>query len=229
MSLFYDFLCLIYPRLCYACNASLSQHEDVLCAICQFHLPKTNYHLDDDNPLAKNFWGRVPIAHVAALYHFKKGGNVQNLIHQFKYNGKTEIGTYIGESYGKDLLQSDFFKDVEVVIPVPLHKRKKRKRGFNQSEIFAKGLSTAMQIPCDTKTLVRTTASKTQTKKSRFKRWENVKEIFAITDTASLKGKHILLVDDVITTGATIEACVNQLLTISDVKISVAAMACTAG
>lgn len=229
MSLFYDFVCLIYPRICDACNASLLQHEEILCTVCQQQLPKTNYHLDDDNPLAKNFWGKVPIAHVAALYHFKKGGNVQHLIHQFKYKGITEIGTYLGESYGKDLLQSAFIKDVDVVIPVPLHKRKKRKRGFNQSEIFAKGLSKAMQIPCDTKTLVRTTASKTQTKKSRFKRWENVKEIFAITDTVSLKGKHILLVDDVITTGATIEACVNQLLTISDVKISVAALACTAG
>ncbi len=229
MSLIYDFFCLIYPRICSACDASLLKHEEILCTFCQHQLPKTNYHHDSDNPLFRVFWGRIPIAHAAALYFFKKGGKVQHVIHQLKYNGIEETGTYLGESYGHDLLQSAFFKDVEVVIPVPLHKRKLRKRGYNQSELIAIGLSKAMQIPCDTKTLIRTTASKTQTKKSRFKRWENVKEIFTITNHEHLQGKHILLVDDVITTGATIEACARQLLTISGVKVSVVALACTVG
>jgi ComF family protein len=145
-----------------------------------------------------------------------------------KYNGKKEIGHFLGKIYGKDLVNSPFFHDVEVIVPVPLHKKRKWKRGYNQSEYIAMGLSESMRIPLDTKSLIRETASETQTKKSRFRRWENVKEIFAVRDFSSLQNKHILLVDDVITTGATIEACARELLKIQGVKISVVGLACSA-
>lgn len=227
MSLLYDFIGLFFPRICYSCNNTLLQHEEVLCTFCLYQLPKTNFHLEEENHVFKNFWGRANISHATALYYFQKGSKVQHLIHQLKYKGKQEIGFYLGKTYGQDLLQSDFYKDVDIVIPVPLHPRKKRKRGYNQSESFAMGLASSMKISCDTKTLVRTTASQTQTKKSRFKRWENVKEIFAVKNIQHLQNKHILLVDDVITTGATIEACANKLFEIPGIKISVAAIACT--
>jgi len=160
------------------------------------------------------------------MYFFAKGGKVQHLLHLLKYKGKKEIGEYIGKIYGEDLKKSLFYSDIDVIIPVPLHPRRKRKRGYNQSEIFAKGLSESLVKPYDTRTLIRTYASETQTKKSRFRRWENVKEIFDLKDHQHLINKHILLVDDVVTTGATLEACASMLLKIPGVKVSIATIAC---
>ncbi len=170
---------------------------------------------------------RVNIQNAAAFYYFQKGSKVQHLIHQLKYKNQKEIAFHLGQIYAHQLLKSDFYKDIHYVIPVPLHPAKKRKRGYNQSQLFAQGLANAMKISCDTKTLFRTTQSQTQTKKSRFKRWENVKDIFIVANFQHLQGKHILLVDDVITTGATIEACANKLFDIPGVKISIASIACS--
>ncbi len=160
------------------------------------------------------------------MYYFAKGGKVQHLLHQLKYKGIKEIGIYTGKLYGVTLKKSPFYTDVDVIIPVPLHPKKQRKRGYNQSEMFACGLAEAFSKPYDIKTLVRTYASETQTKKSRFRRWENVKEIFALKDHQHMINKHILLVDDVVTTGATLEACANMLLQIPGVKVSIATIAC---
>lgn len=222
-----DLISLFYPRICLACGNTLFRHEDTICTYCLFHLPKTNFHKDDDNPVSRIFWGRVPLASATAYYHFGKGGKVQHLIHQLKYKGHQEIGVYIGKLYGLELMESPFFSGIDTVIPVPLHKSKQRKRGYNQSEQFAIGLSASMLAELDVHSLYRTFASETQTRKSRFNRWENVKEIFALRDEMNLKDKHILLVDDVITTGATIEACAAMLLKIPGVRVSVAAIACT--
>ncbi len=227
MSLFGDFIDLLYPRVCMACGNSLFSKEKLICTSCIYKLPKTNFHKEKENPLSKIFWGRINIESVSAYYLFKKGSKVQHLLHQFKYKGNKEIGTFIGELYGRELLQSEYFNTVEVIIPVPLHKKKERKRGFNQSEYFAKGLSLGMKNEINTKTLLREKMSETQTKKTRFKRWENVSNIFLLKNPENLEGKHILLVDDVITTGSTIEACVEALQQIPDIKISVAAIACT--
>ena len=226
MSLFDDFISLIYPRICLSCGNSLYKNEECICTKCLYHLPKTNFHNEKDNPITQIFWGRVKIESAAAYYFFSKGGNVQHLIHQLKYKGHKEIGIYIGKLYGLELKESDLFKNIDVVIPVPLHWKKFKKRGYNQSEQFAKGLSQTMEIDVDSNTLYRKIASETQTKKSRFNRWENVKEIFEIKNVDNLKGKHILLVDDVITTGSTLESCANALLKIPEIKISVAAIAC---
>lgn len=222
-----DLISLFYPRTCMACGNTLFRHEDTICTYCLFHLPKTHFHKEADNPVSRIFWGRVPLASAAACYHFGKGGKVQHLIHQLKYKGHQEVGVYIGKLYGLELLESPLFSGVDIVIPVPLHRSKQRKRGYNQSEMFAVGLSTSMPAILDVHALYRTFASETQTKKSRFNRWENVKEIFALRDEDILQGKHLLLVDDVITTGATIEACAAMLLKVPGVKVSVAAIACT--
>jgi ComF family protein len=223
--MFKDFINLIYPQPCFACGEILGKNEDSICTSCIVNLPKTNYHLQNENPLNKIFWGRVSIEMVAAYYHFNKGNKVQNLLHQLKYKGAKNVGEKIGLIYGYELLESTNFKDVDFIVPVPLHPKKLKKRGYNQSESFANGLAQSLKIEVITNLLLRAVNSETQTKKSRFNRWENVATIFTISDTINITGKHILLVDDVITTGATIEGCA-QLLTQYNAKVSVVTIAC---
>ena len=220
-----DIVSLFYPRTCMACGNTLFRHEDVLCTYCLFHLPKTNFHRDADNPVSRIFWGRVNLASASAYYHFGKGGKVQHLIHQLKYKGHKEIGVYIGRLYGAELREQPEYGHIDRIIPVPLHRSKFRSRGYNQSEQFAMGLCSSLQAVLDVQSLRRTFASETQTKKSRFNRWENVKEIFTLYGEEDLRGQHVLLVDDVITTGATIESCASKLLEVPGVRVSAVALA----
>jgi len=220
-----DFISLIFPQTCVSCGKSLYKNEYSICTYCAYYLPKTNFHLEKDNPVAQIFWGRVPIVSAAAFYGFNKGGKVQHLIHQLKYRGQKNIGISVGKLYGFELNHSIYFNTVDIIIPVPLHPKKQKKRGYNQSDFFAKGLAESMHIGVDLKTLYRAADSETQTKKSRFSRWQNVESIFQLHDADKLKGKHILLVDDVITTGATLEACAHTLLQVPNVKVSIAAIA----
>ncbi len=221
-----DIISLFYPRVCLACGNTLFRNEEILCFSCLYHLPKTNFHFEEDNPVARQFWGKINFASAASCYYFTKGSKVQHLIHQLKYKGYKEIGAYIGKLYGLELMKSPGFNSITSVIPVPLHPRKEAKRGFNQAEWFAKGLAASMKIELDKTTLIRATSSETQTRKSRFNRWENVKEIFRIEDIGRQAGKHVLLVDDVITTGSTLEAAGHSLLQVPGIKISVASIAC---
>lgn len=225
-NLFYDFFSLIYPNICMACNQNLQKSEKGICTFCRHKLPVTNYHLEHENPLMKYFWGRINIHAIASMYFFNKGSKVQRLLHRLKYEGRKEIGILLGEIYGFQLKESNSFSAINAIIPVPLHAVKKNQRGFNQSEVFAEGLSKSMEISFNTDCLFRITATQTQTKKSRIKRWENVEEKFKMIDNAALHNKHILLVDDVITTGATLEACAQKLLLMPGVKISIATIAC---
>jgi ComF family protein len=219
-----DFIALIYPESCAACNQTLLKNEYCLCTSCIFNLPKTNYMNMPDNPVSKLFWGRIPVENACAYYQFTKGGKVQKLLHELKYKGNKDAGLFPGKLFGTELKQS-IYNNIDAIIPVPLHLSKLKKRGYNQSEMIAIGLSEAMQKPIRTDWLIRKYASETQTKKSRFKRWENVKEIFAIQKNEEFEGKHLLIVDDVVTTGATIEACVQLLLQVKNVKISIVALA----
>ncbi len=208
-----------------ACGDSLYRNEEVICTQCLFHLPKTNFHLEKINPASKVFWGRANIEMATALYFYRKESKVQTLIHHLKYHGNKEIGVFLGQLYGGQLKGSEYFKDVDIVIPIPLHKDKLKKRGFNQAESFASGLAETMKITMDTSSVYRTIFTSTQTKKSRYKRWENVSEIFSIKEATALENKHVLIVDDVITTGATMEACINTLNKVEGIRISVAAIA----
>ncbi len=218
-----DFFNLLFPRLCCSCNLTLLKHENIICTNCIVTLPKTNFHLDKENPVNKVFWGRVQIEMAASFYVFSKESRVQNLLHHLKYKGVKDIGSVVGKLYGFDLKESDFFKDLDFIVPVPLHKNKLKKRGYNQSEWIAKGLSESMNIPLRLDVLYRKVDSKTQTKKSRYKRWENVGDIFGVLD-GNFNNKSILLVDDVLTTGATIEACA-QVLSEKGCKIYVVTLA----
>lgn len=220
-----DFISLIFPNVCASCGKSLFQKEHSICTWCAYHLPRTDFHKHNDNPIAKIFWGRVNIYAAAAFYNFGKGGKVQHLVHQLKYKGQKEIGVSLGKLYGFDLKKSEEFATVDTIIPVPLHPKRKRQRGYNQSEFFAQGLSESMKVVTDFKTLFRALESQTQTKRSRFSRWKNVESVFQLKNAKRLEGKHILLVDDVITTGATLEACAHTLLKIPGVRVSVATIA----
>jgi ComF family protein len=220
-----DLFCLFFPNLCAGCGRQLIRGEKVICLHCLFHLPKTYFHHDTDNPLSRVFWGRISLEGVAAYLYFQKGGTVQHLLHQLKYKGHKEIGLQMGKLYGNELKNAGVFKDAELIIPVPLHPRKFRQRGYNQSEMFAEGLASVMQAKLETRTLYRKTYSQTQTRKSRYNRWENVESIFGLKNPERIIGKHVLLVDDVITTGATTEACAHVLHQVPGVRISVASIA----
>jgi ComF family protein len=225
MSLLDDFISLIFPKICAACGNSLWKHEETICLSCEFHLPRTNYHLSLENPVGALFWGRVSLVSAAAFLYFHKGSKVQRLIHQLKYKGRKDIGLFLGRSYGSLLKNSPFFQTVEVILPVPLHPKKLRQRGYNQSELFAIGLGESMNIPVNAGLLYRKKATETQTKKSRFRRWQNVAEVFAVNGPEVLEMKHVLVVDDVITTGATLESCIQSLSNIKGIRISAAAIA----
>lgn len=220
-----DLVHLVFPRLCVACGENLFDHEEHICTHCLCDLPKTNYHQTDSNPVAKLFWGRVPIFKACSFFFFTKGSKFQTLIHQLKYDDRKEIGYELGKCFGSDLSSSEDFKSVDVIIPVPLHLSKEKIRGYNQSNWIAKGIAASMDTPVENKNLIRLKASETQTKKSRFERWENVQSIFQVTNPEALENKHILLVDDVVTTGSTLEACAQELLKIHNVKVSIATLA----
>jgi len=218
-----DFFNLIFPKLCIACNDALLKNEKIICIRCLVSLPKTNFHKDKDNPVNKVFWGRVDVEMASSFYLFSKKSKVQNLLHNLKYKGVKEVGSVLGELFGFELNSSKFYKEIDFIVPVPLHKSKLKKRGYNQSEWIAIGLSKSMKVPVNIDSLYRKADSETQTKKSRYKRWENVGEIFGLANN-DLEGKRILLVDDVVTTGATIEACA-QLLIQQNCKVLVATIA----
>lgn len=220
-----DFVHLLYPNLCLACELKTPPQEALTCVQCQYLLPKTNFHLDKENAFTERFWGRMPLEAGAALYHFTKGGRTQKLIHNLKYNGKKDIGIKLGELYGEQLKASDHFKNAELIVPVPLHPRKEKIRGYNQSDAFAIGLSTSLGIPWMKDVLIRVEYTETQTKKSRAERLENVRRAFQIKKQSELIGRHVLLIDDVLTTGATLEACGEKILTIPNTKLSLATIA----
>jgi ComF family protein len=220
-----DFISLLFPRLCYACGNHLLRNENLICTECYVVIPRANYHKENTNPVAQLFWGRCMIEKAAAFSFYNKGSRIRNLIHNLKYRGIKEIGYELGRVYGLSLKSSGFTSDIDLIIPVPLHPAKKRIRGFNQSDVISTGIAEVTGLPVDTTSLVRTEVSATQTKRSRYERWTNVEGIFHVPDPKIIRGRHVLLVDDVITTGSTIESCANELLKVEGVKVSVIALA----
>lgn len=224
---FHGLIGIIYPDACAVCGRVLYYNERFLCLNCFVDLPKTGYHKDPDNEVAKLFWGRIPVFNATAWMIFNKKSRFKNIIHEIKYNNQQLLGHYLGKLIGNDLLQSPFV-EADCIVPVPLHPYKLKRRGFNQSDLIARGISEILNIPVHSDALVRRENIPSQTSKTRYERWLNVGKSVVANNTDELKYKHILLVDDVITTGATIEACANTLITeVPGISISVAALAFT--
>lgn len=222
-----DFSHLFYPIVCSGCKTALSEEEHVICKACHEGLPRTGYAAYESNPIAQMFWGKIDIHHAAAWLFFYKGGMVQHMLHALKYQGKKEVGRILGQTMAQDIL-TGATADVDLIIPIPLHKKKEQKRGYNQCHLIAAGLSEASGKPWSADFLIRTAHHDSQTKKARFERWLNVQSKFQSKRGEDLKGCHILLVDDVVTTGSTLEAAATELLKIPGISVSVAALACPA-
>jgi ComF family protein len=225
MALINDLMSLIYPRACEACSINLYRHEYFICTQCRVNLPRSNYHRDPANELARTFAGRVPLTHACSFYTYEKKGRVQKLLHAIKYQDQKELGEFLGIQYGQQLKDDNVMLDVDVVIPIPLHKKKLKIRGYNQSEWFAKGIAAALSKTMDINGLTRVKETSTQTRKKKYERWENVEGIFNMHDQQRYQSKHVLLVDDVITTGATIEAAWMALKNVPGLTLSVASIA----
>lgn len=221
----YSFISLLFPRCCVVCGRPLAKGEECICAMCNINLPRTNYHLQKDNQVEQLFWGKIPLERATSFFFYRKGSDFRQILHQLKYGGQKEIGAIMGRYMASELTVSGFFEGIDVIIPVPLHKRKQRIRGYNQSEWIARGISAVTGIRIDTEVIVRRKHTDTQTRKSTFERWENVDGIFELHHAESLKGKHLLVVDDVLTTGATTVACASRLVEIEGVRISVLTLA----
>ncbi len=219
-----DFVSLFYPKYCDGCGRTLVKGEKCLCMYCLSNLPKTNFHTYKNNPLEMVFAGRVPVFRATAFCFFKKGSVFQNVIHQLKYRGNKEVGVYLGHLFGLSLIENKEFESVDIIVPIPLHSRKLRKRGYNQSTCIGQGIAEVIPRQIDNTSLIRVMETSTQTKKTRYNRWENVSEIFQLAENEKLAGKHILLVDDIVTTGATIESAAQLLLTLEATKVSVACL-----
>lgn len=224
-SILNDFLELFYPSLCITCGERLVSQEKFLCSGCWVDLPVSRYHLEPDNKVAKLFWGRVPVENATSFFFYRKGSRYQKLIHCIKYQGMKELGFDAGRRFGILLAESDHFRSVDLIVPVPLHPKKEKKRGFNQSEWIARGISAWLNKPLSTGNLHRTVNTATQTRKDRFGRWQNVNGIFRADDPQEFQNKHILLVDDVVTTGSTLEACAFEILKIPSARVSISTLA----
>ncbi|NOY47643.1 MAG: ComF family protein [Chlorobi bacterium] len=220
-----NLLNLFFPKVCYACNNLLGDNEEYICITCRHNLPVTNYHFENNEAIKKVLYGRVELELGTALLKFEKKGIVQHLLHNLKYKGHETIGGVLGKWLGNELKTIKAYNTIDVIIPVPLHKRKLRKRGYNQVEKFGVEIAKALDVEYIDTVLLKTTTTKTQVFKKRIARWDNSNEVFTMQNESLIKGKHILLVDDIITTGATIESCATILLKAENVKISVATMA----
>lgn len=222
---FGSFVSLLFPRCCIVCGRPLAKGEECLCTMCNINLPRTGYHLKEDNPVEKLFWGKIPLERATSFFFYRKGSDFRQILHQLKYAGQKNIGAIMGRYMAAELQESGFFEDIDVIVPVPLHKKKQRLRGYNQSEWIARGIAAVTGIPIDTGAVVRHKNTETQTSKSSLERWENVNGIFELYHVAPLTGKHILIVDDVLTTGATTVECASCLTKIEGVRISVLTLA----
>lgn len=216
---------LFYPELCISCQMNDREIEDAFCFDCYSKLPFTDQSNILENEFKEHFKGKVKIEHGAALFYFVKKGTIQEIISQFKYLNKTQYGIILGEIFGKVIQQSKYFEFIDAIVPIPLHPKKQKSRGFNQSEILAKGLSKQLLIPVISNNMIRGKNTSTQTKMSREERINNLRNAFYLKKPVLFEGKHILLLDDVLTTGSTLLECAHQLKSIKGIKISMATIA----
>lgn len=220
-----DFLSLFLPRPCLSCGAHLVRGEEVLCTGCMLDMARTDFHLVRGNMLEKAFWGRCTVERAAAFSVYNRGSRIRKLIHLLKYSGRKDIGVLLGRLYGFVLAESGFLDGIDMVIPVPLDPARERHRGYNQSRCIGEGISSLCNLPVRSDVLFRAGKSGSQTSRGRYERWENVEGLFAVHKPGEITGRHVLLVDDVITTGSTVEACVVALQAAGEVRVSVVALA----
>lgn len=224
-SFFNDFLNLFYPNLCEVCGNGLLYSEKVICTKCMYNLPRIRFHSFSENKTTELFGGRIPFVNASSYYYYQKGSDFAELLHKLKYNKNRAIGHFLGEAFAEELKNQDFFQDIDLLMPIPLHKRRQRERGYNQSEIIAEGMQRIVPISIDTVSVQRSVYTKTQTARSKNERFENIENAFTLVNQDNISGKHILLIDDVITTGATIEALFKILQAVPNLKISIASLA----
>lgn len=224
MEILKDLLQFFFPELCVVCGQLLTSKEKVLCTSCFYHIPRTDFHKFSENPVSQLFWGRAEIESATSWFYYFKGSAYQSLIHKLKYKGRRDIGIEMGKAFASEILTSAI-SDVDFLIPVPLHPRKLSKRGYNQSEMIAAGISIIFNKKVLTDILIRTSFTDSQTRRSRFDRFINMEGKFVVRENFTIQHKHILLIDDVVTTGSTIESCVQALLEVPGVKVSVATLA----
>lgn len=222
---FGDFVSIFFPKECACCGCVLKYQEKYICIACDFHLPYTNFHEYSDNDTARQLWGKVPIEEACSMLLLQKDSRVERLIYQIKYNNQPFLAEHFGYRYGLELLKTKNYQSLDFIVPIPLHVTKLRKRGYNQSTYFARGLSRSMNIPVREDILLRKKATSSQTGKGRLDRYENVSDIFVCAALDNISTVHILLVDDVLTTGATLVSAAHTLLESIDCSISVATLA----
>jgi ComF family protein len=225
--MFQEISSLLFPKLCYACGEYIGQLNRLICSSCIQEFPRTNFYKSKYNLIEQKFWGRILIERGTSFLYFQPKGKVQQLIHKFKYKGHKEIGISLGSWAATELLAEGFFDGIDLLIPMPIHGIKKEIRGFNQSDLIVEGIAEVTGLEGGFDLVKKEINTSSQTRKSRFNRWKNVKSTFQVSDKLMFEGKHILLVDDVITTGATIEACATEILKIPNVKLSILSIAMT--
>lgn len=214
-----------FPRYCVICGKRLLQGEEHLCLDCLCTLPRVSFNNMEDNAISRLLWGKMPIERAYAFLYYSKGGDVRDLLFQLKYHGNREIGYFLGRCMANDLLPSVFFDGIEGIVPVPLHEKKQKSRGYNQSELISEGISSVVRIPVLKNVLHRRQYTETQTHKSNYERWNNVMDVFESMSDERLSCKHVLLVDDVLTTGATLVACADALKKVRGIRVSILTLA----
>ena len=218
---------LFYPSVCKKCGTRLLSRDEILCKKCIYSLPRTNFEQLENNPAAQLFWGKITIKYTFPVYYYRKGETLQKLIHLMKYKNRRDIGIFLGRIIGNIIIRTTFDPTFDMIIPVPLHPKRFKTRGYNQCEQLAEGISAITKIPVMKDVLIREKYNVSQTKKNRFERWSNVDGIFRLTENSKLINKHVLIVDDIITSGSTLEACCKPLTEVPGITISIATVGYT--
>ncbi len=214
---------LFFPHVCAGCGSDVLNEDSMLCMHCMEEMPETNFEQHPHNPVEKLFWGRLPLVAATAQFYFTKDSLIQQLMHQFKYKRNRDLGLQLGRIMGEQLQRSERFK-ADALVPLPLFPAKEKRRGYNQAGLLCRGMAESMHLPVLDKVVVRPEHTETQTQKGRIERWKNMEGKFLLTDPAAIRDKHVLLVDDVVTTGATLESCGNELLQAGNLQLSVATL-----